>query len=106
MKTKYQGGQLTAEIVKPLENLVTALQAKPADVNFLVMILGVMSPDAPVFAKDYVYKRVPKVYAQPTYDNSDGLWNGLPPLSNAVIRGSNKLRVPKETALELKLLKV
>ena len=106
MQAKYQAGALNAEAVKPLENLVTALQAKPADVNFLVTILGVMSPDALIFSKSYVYKRPQKVPAQPTYDNADGVWSGLPPLSNAAIRGSNKLRVPKETALELKLLKV
>ena len=92
--------------MKPLENLVTALQAKPADVQFLVLILGVMNPQAPVFAKDYVYKRPQKEHTQPTYDNSDGVWSGLPRLSDSAIRGSNKLRVPKETALEMKLLKV
>ena len=65
-----------------------------------------MQPDAPVFSKSYVYKREPKVSVEPSYDNADGVWSGLPRLSSQQIKGSNRLRVPKETALELKLLKV
>ena len=43
---------------------------------------------------------------QPKYDNADGVFSGLPQLSAGVIKKTNRLRVPKEKSLELKLLRV
>ena len=42
----------------------------------------------------------------PKYDNSDQMWSGLPMLDPQVIKSTNRLRVPKEQSLHLKLLKV
>ena len=93
-------------MLKPLENLITALSSKPSNVDFLILVIGVFRPDDEIFAKSYVWKRPDKISVQPTYDNSDGLFSGLPHLSASVIKKTNRLRVPKEKSLELKLLKV
>ena len=43
---------------------------------------------------------------EPSYSNEDGLFSGLPKLSEKVIKSTNRLRVSKEQSLKIKLAKV
>ena len=93
-------------MVKPLENLVTAITAKPANVDFLLLLIAVFDPVNEIFKKSYVWKKPDMMSVQPKYDNADGLFSGLPQLSAGIIKKTNRLRVPKEKSLALKLLRV
>ena len=93
-------------MVKPLENLISALTAKPANVDFLVLLIGLFNGQDEIFSKAYVWKRPGTASVQATYDNSTGTFSGLPTLSAAVVRRTNRLKVPKEKSLELKLVRV
>ena len=106
VSAKFAAGQIEQAMLKPMENFITAISSKPANVDFLVLVIGVFKPDEEIFTKSYVWKRPVPVQFQQTYDNADGIFTGLPHLPAAVIRRTNRLRVPKEKSLELKLLKV
>ena len=44
VNVKFQEGQIDKEMLKPLENLITAITAKPANVDYLVLLIGVFDP--------------------------------------------------------------
>ena len=60
IQAKHAAGEISAQAVKPLEGLITALKAKPANVDFLVLIVGILNPNDEVFEKSYVWKRPQK----------------------------------------------
>ena len=104
-EAQHAKGNLTPRRQIQIENLVTALKARQADAAWYVALLGIYAPDDEVFHKSYQFKRSVKVPIEVTFDNKDGLFNDLPLLHEHQVRSSNRLRLPKEKSLELKLLK-
>ena len=82
-----------------------ALKLRQADANWYVALLNIYAPDDEIFAKSYQFKRPMKFHQEVQFSNNDQLFDDLPALSEQQIRSSNRLRVPKEKSLELKLLK-
>ena len=103
---KHQAGEISKDQVKPIENLLTLMKQKSANVEFLVLCIGIFNPQDEIFQKSYVYKRSSKVPAEPVYANEDGMWSNLPHLDVSVLKKTNRMRIPKEQALQLKLQKV
>ena len=54
---KHQSGEVNNEQIKSLENLITALTTKPANVDFLVLCIGIFNPEDAIFSKSYIYKK-------------------------------------------------
>ena len=58
-----------------------------------------------MFTKSFRFEKVTKIPVEVTFDNKDNLFSDLPQLNEQQMRSSNRLRMPKEKSLELKLLK-
>ena len=80
------------------------MRKKTADSEWMVKLLALWSPADEIFNKDYVWHRPKKqTNTQIEYTNADNFWSGLPELSEAEIRGSRRLRIPKAERLRLKM---
>ena len=69
-------------------------------------MLGYFKPQDPIFAKDYKYKKEVEVPIEPIIDNHDELFNNLPPLNEKEMRSTNRMRLPKEMTLGMKMAKL
>ena len=103
VKQLVRDNELAEDKVKPICRLLTSLRKRSADTTWLVSILGVFSPDDEIFAKNYKYQRPRAEQATIMVDNADGLINGLPMLEEKELRSCNRLRMPKTSALNLKI---
>ena len=58
----------------------------------MIDVLAILDPKDEIFAKSYVWSR-PKETSkiEPIMNNSDGLYNGLPMLSERELRKTNRL---------------
>ena len=54
---KHQAGEIDAVQIKPLENLIAALTSKVANVDFLILCIGIFNAEDPIFSKSYVFKK-------------------------------------------------
>ena len=104
-EAQYAAGRLTPRRSIQIENLVEAIKLRQADSSFYVACLSIYAPNDEVFHKSYQFKKPSKLHQEVHFNNQDSLFDNLPALSEQQIRSSNRLRVPKEKSLELKLLK-
>ena len=98
--------QLPGHMVEPVHRLIGSLRLRPANVDWYIVLLSYFKGDDEIFHKNYRYVREVEVPLEPTINNSDGLFTNLPLLTEQEIRGSNRMRLPKELNLQTKLAKL
>ena len=104
-ENQHAQGNLTPRRRTQIENLVSALKVRKADSSWYVALIGIFAPDHAMFTKSFTYQRKMKNPIEVDFDNQDKLFSDLPHLNEKQMRTSNRLRMPKEKSLELKLLK-
>lgn len=78
----------------------------PGDTEWLVNFLAIADEDDEIFDRKYKYVRPKSKIAEVMFDNTDGFWNDLPPLTERQIKSSNRLRLSKEQRFEQALDKL
>ena len=86
-----------------IHKLIGCLRLRQANVEFYIHLLCYFSPDDEIFQKSYKYVKIADVPIEPVISNEDGLFTDLPPLSEREIRSTNRMRMPKEMTLHLKM---
>ena len=104
-EAQHAKGNLTPRRRTQIENLVSALKVRQADSSWYVTLIGMFAPDHIMFTKSFTFQRKSKNPIEVDFDNKDKLFSDLPHLKEKEMRSSNRLRMPKEKSLELKLLK-
>ena len=66
---------------EPYENTVNWLEKHPADVSWLVKGVAIIDEDDEIFEKSYKYIRQKDAKVEPIFDNEDGFWDVIPPLT-------------------------
>ena len=90
-----------------LRGLGNSLSVRMPDAAWLIDVLGVMTPNDEIFTKSYVWTK-PQESRPPetTFDNVDGLFDGLPRLSEKELRKTNRMQRPKAERQRIALLKL
>ena len=100
------GNHLNADSIPKIHKLIGSLRLRSANVEWYVLLIGYFNPNDEIFRKDYKYVRQHVVPLEPTIGNNDGLFNSLPPLSEKEMRSTNRMRMPKELNLQVKMAKL
>ena len=86
--------------------MIFHLRQKNADVAYYTLLLGIWKPEDEIFRKDYRFVRASTVIQEPEFANERGLFDGLARLTDKELRQTNRMRLPKEMSLQVKLAKV
>ena len=70
------------------------------------MLLSCFAPADEIFDKAFKYVRPQAVSLDPLINNEDGLFENLPELTEKQIRTTNRMRLPMEMTLQLKMEKL
>ena len=70
---KFQRGEIDEVLKIKLENLITVLKSKEANVDFYLLLMNVIAPDWEGFSKSYIYRRNQEEPIEPEIDNTDQL---------------------------------
>ena len=97
---------VNAAKAKPMERLLNELTKRSADTKWLILLMAIWAPNDEIFKKDYVWVKPKPIPVEYQYENDDHLFDDLPRLSDKDIRRHNRLRIPKEDRLRLKLKKL
>ena len=97
---------VNASKAKPMERLLNELTKRSADTKWLVLLMAIWAPNDEIFKKDYVWIKPKAIPIEYQYENDDHLFDDLPRLSDKDIRRHNRLRIPKEDRIRLKLKKL
>ena len=100
------GDQLSAEVIPRLHNLVGTLRLRRANVEWYVALIAYFNPNDEIFDKAYRYVRQREVPLEPMIGNHDNLFDNLPPLTEKEMRSTNRMRMPKELNLHVKMQKL
>ena len=65
------------------------------DVAWLVTLLGIWSPDDEIFELNYKYVKQRDVI-EAEFDDEDGFYSSMPPLTEKQLRKTNRIRIPIE----------
>ena len=79
------------------------MRMKPPDSAWLIDVISVFNPSDEIFNPNYYFFPTKPDVVIRTFDNSDGLLIGAMPLSCKEIRKTNRMRMPREEKLALKL---
>ena len=90
----------------PYANLLDWLAKYPADTEWLLTLLAIFNEDDEIFQKGYRFVREKKSATVVKLNNSDGLYDNLPPRTEKEIRSSNRLRLSKALRNEIALAKL
>ena len=91
--------------IPKVHNLIGSLRLRPANVDFYIVLLSYFKANDEIFEKDYKYSRA-KATSGPVLNNMDGLFTKLPPLTEREMRKTNRMRLPKELTLAVKMTKL
>ena len=103
VRMRFHNGELKDDLVDPIKRLIMSLSKKPANVGFYLKLLSIFKPEDEIFEKKYKYSRPDTAKQSLRVNNSDGLIDELPQLSEKEIRSKNRLRMSRSDALALKI---
>ena len=86
-----------------MHRLIGHLRLRPANVDWYIALLSFFCPEDPIFAKNYKYVRESEMPVEPMINNDDGLFTDLPELTEQEMRKTNRMRLPKQLSLDLRL---
>ena len=89
-----------------MERLLNELTRRSAETKWPILLMSIWAPNDEIFKKDYVWVNPKAIPIEYQYDNDDRLFDDLPRLSDKDIRRHNRLRIPKEDRIRLKLKKL
>lgn len=93
-------------MVPRIHRLIGTLRLRQANTEWYVALLSYFNPEDEIFSKSYKYVRQRDVPLEPIISNSDGLFDNLPPLTEQQMRSTNRMRMPKELNLHVKMDKL
>ena len=96
LKKEMRRHGLTPKQKDAIAGLGFSLSARAPNVEWMVDVLAILNPKDEIFKKSYMYVR-PKETSkiEPVMNNTDGLYDNLPPLSESALRKTNRLQMPK-----------
>ena len=91
------------KVLQQCFNLYDEMKKRPPNAAWLVLVYAQWVPEDEIFQKSYRYVRKKKSSQVIEINNADNFFDDLPQLTDAEIKKSNRLMLPKKARVAMKL---